>query len=262
MKLYLKILIGLLWVGLLAGSVLLMGFANNLHRDQYCKGVEVDIIHQGDELITTALVKEQMKTRFGNINKKLLRDIDVEEITSFLKKNPFVEKTNVKLNVDGLLSIQIAQRRPVLRVFNSLSQQYYIDSKGNMLPVNNEYPAHVVVASGNIGVPLKVGHNIYKGNDSTRFSAGSLISAFHVAKVISADSLASAVIEQIYIDGSGSIKLISKAGQHLIFLGDTLNTKEKLDNLFNFYRFGLTKTGWDKYHVLDLRFKNQVVCKK
>jgi cell division protein FtsQ len=261
MKLYLKILIALLWTGLVSGAIVLAGFAGSSHRNKYCSGVNVDITHQGDELITPGIVKDELKSRYGNFADKYLKEIDIKDITAFIRKNPYVEDANINLGVEGVLFVRINQRQPVIRVFNNLGQQFYIDSKGYMIPVTNQYPAHVVVASGNIAMPFKARQSIFNRGNSAK-AAESLIKAHYVAKAIANDTMAKAAIEQIFTDASGCIKLISKVGKHVILLGDTTDTKEKLDNLFSFYRFGLTKTGWDKYHILDLRFKNQVVCKK
>ena len=38
--------------------------------------------------------------------------------------------------------------------------------------------------------------------------------------------------------------------------------KEKLEKLKVFYKEGLTKVGWDKYSVINLKYKGQVVCER
>jgi len=58
------------------------------------------------------------------------------------------------------------------------------------------------------------------------------------------------------------MELIPKVGNHLIIFGDTSQMSQKFENLILFYRKGLTKVGWDKYNIINLKFKNQVVCSK
>ena len=36
----------------------------------------------------------------------------------------------------------------------------------------------------------------------------------------------------------------------------------KLDRLAKFYKYGLSKAGWNKYSYIDLEFDNQIICKK
>ena len=35
---------------------------------------------------------------------------------------------------------------------------------------------------------------------------------------------------------------------------------EKLEKLRNFYDTGLSHLGWDRYRIVDLRYKKQVIC--
>ena len=55
------------------------------------------------------------------------------------------------------------------------------------------------------------------------------------------------------------MELIPKLGNQLIRFGDTQNYEEKFNKLLAFYQQVETKVGWNKYSVLDVRFKNQVV---
>lgn len=262
MKVFLKILTVLAWLGVFAGAILLAGFAYISHGDKYCRGINVNIINRDDSLLNAKNISSQLTARFGKLTSKNLRDIEIDKITRYFKNNPYIEDANVNLGLDGILNVNIVQRIPVMRAYNNNSEEFYVDSKGDMLPVSYNYSAHVVVVNGEIPMPFKANRNIHNPADSLKKTSFPLVNALHIAGILAQDTVAKALIEQIYIDKSGSIKLLSKIGKHVIILGDTTNTKEKINNLFSFYRKGLTKTGWDQYRILDLRFKNQVVCIK
>ena len=83
-----------------------------------------------------------------------------------------------------------------------------------------------------------------------------------LAKMMKQDSVMNALVEQIYIKPNGQMMLATKAGSHLIEFGDTSNAPEKIENLKAFYKYGLTKTGWKKYRLINLTYNNQVVCTK
>lgn len=36
----------------------------------------------------------------------------------------------------------------------------------------------------------------------------------------------------------------------------------KLQRLENFYKYGLSQAGWNKYSYINLEFDNQIICKK
>ena len=71
-----------------------------------------------------------------------------------------------------------------------------------------------------------------------------------------------AQIEQLYVNKEFEIELIPRVGNHRIVVGDATDIKTKLDKLKVFYDKGLNKTGWNEYSVINLKFANQVVCKK
>ena len=85
---------------------------------------------------------------------------------------------------------------------------------------------------------------------------------FKVAEFIRTDPLWHAQIEQLYVNKELEIELIPRVGNHRIVVGDATDLKKKLDKLKIFYKKGLSKTGWNEYSVINLKFANQVVCKK
>ncbi len=77
---------------------------------------------------------------------------------------------------------------------------------------------------------------------------------------ITADDFWKVQIAQIDITPAHNFELIPVVGNHLIKLGTADNYKEKLQRLFVFYQQVLSKTGFDKYSVIDLRYDGQVVA--
>jgi cell division protein FtsQ len=69
-------------------------------------------------------------------------------------------------------------------------------------------------------------------------------------------------IEQIYVHPDKEVELIPRVGSHRIILGSFEDFKEKMDNLQLFYEQAIPKLGWEKYEVINLKYKNQIVCTK
>jgi len=133
------------------------------------------------------------------------------------------------------------------------------------MPVNPAFPFKIIIATGHIDSPLKNGKNIFSVPDTNRVLKERLKSLYdlhHIAGIITADSTLNSLIEQLYITNSGKIQLVTKAGSHIVNLGDSTDAAEKLENLKYFYKYGLVKTGWNKYGKLNLEYKNQIVCTK
>jgi len=64
------------------------------------------------------------------------------------------------------------------------------------------------------------------------------------------------------LNQSGEIELIPKIGDQIILLGDTTQISEKLEKLKIFYTMGNRNEAWASYRVINLKYQDQVVCKK
>jgi len=266
MKILVKILLIVLWIAITAGVVVMMSFANETHQVKKCRGISCRIDYQGIQPLMSGndLIAE-INMKFGKPQSKTLGEIDIAGITSLVAKNPYLENSDVLLTVEGDILIKADQCIPLIRYFTPTGQQHYIDRKGRIMPVDEAYPYKALIATGQIESPLKDGKNIFSVSDSNyalRSQLKSLYDLHLVAGIISKDSTLNALIEQIYVSMNGKIQLVTKAGSHIVLFGDTTDAAEKLENLKYFYKYGLVKTGWNKYGKLNLEYKNQIVCTK
>jgi cell division protein FtsQ len=266
MKILVKILLIVLWTAITAGVVVMMSFANATHEVKMCRGITCRIDYGGIQpLISGTDLIADINRKFGKPQSKTIGETDIAGIASFVKNNPYLENTDVLLTVEGEILVKAEQCKPVLRYFTPEGQQHYIASDGRIMPVNPAFPFKIIIATGHIDSPLKNGKNIFSIPDTNRVLKERLKSLYdlhHIAGIITADSTLNSLIEQLYITNSGKIQLVTKAGSHIVNLGDSTDAAEKLENLKYFYKYGLVKTGWNKYGKLNLEYKNQIVCTK
>lgn len=266
MKILVKILLITLWIAIAAGVVVMMGFANETHEIKYCKGISCRIDYRGVQpLMSGNDLIAQINKKFGKPQSKTIGETNIAGISEFVRKNPYLENTDVILTIEGEIVVRADQCIPVIRFFTPEGQQHYIDRKGRIMPVNPAFPFRALIASGQIESPLKDGKNIFSVPDSNhilREQLQSLYDLHTLAGIITSDSILNALIEQVYITTKGKIQLVTKAGSHIVYIGDTTDAAEKLENLKYFYKYGLVKTGWDKYGKINLEYKNQIVCTK
>ena len=69
-------------------------------------------------------------------------------------------------------------------------------------------------------------------------------------------------MEQIFVHPDNEVELIPRVGNHRIMLGTFEGFEEKLDKLQLFYEQAIPKVGWEKYSIINLKYKNQIVCTK
>ncbi|MCL1933641.1 MAG: cell division protein FtsQ [Candidatus Azobacteroides sp.] len=213
-------------------------------KDSICKELRVDIVDTlGRNYFTSNDVITGI-TRAGlSPVGKPLSTINTAAIEDKLKENRLIKRTECYKTIDGAIRIKVYQRVPVLRVFTE-KESYYVDNEGEKMPVPANFAAYAPVASGFIG---------------DEYAKKQL---YEFALFLQQDKFWNSQIKQIYIAPNGDVELTPAVGDHQIILGKIEDYKENLEKLRLFYEKGLSKVGWNKYSVINLKFKNQVVCTK
>jgi cell division protein FtsQ len=193
-----------------------------------------------------------------------LSDLNVHAIESAIQMHPAVKEVTVWNTQDGILSIEVIQRNPVLRVMDLLNDNYYIDEEGNFMPAMPNFTARVPVANGFITDRFhqkNMSINEVLENDSLSKS-GITDDLFKFISLIRQDSFLTALTEQFYVNMEGEIEIVPKAGPETILLGDALDAEDKLNRMRLFYTKGLPSAGWNTYKSINLKYKEQIICTK
>ncbi|HTX88777.1 MAG TPA: hypothetical protein VMC08_07305 [Bacteroidales bacterium] len=265
-KKILKILFILAWV-LGAGAVVtLAGFTAVVHQDAVCRGYTIDIDYgKTDVLVTKEDIYSLVKRSGFILTGQPVGNIDAEKIEGVIRKQPYVAGAQVWIDLEGEVSIRVVQRQPILRVFNQRGESFYIDASGRVLPLNPDFSARVLVASGAIGEPLQRDLNYLadsvKLKDSLQYHSV-MNHLIRVASYLMKDPFLKAQIEQVYVDNNGEMELVPRVGNQLILMGDADNLADKFNRLLIFYKMGLSRTGWNRYPVINIKYQHQVVCSK
>ncbi len=259
-----KVLLAVSWTALLTGVVFLLSFSAAKQDDAPCTGFDIIIDYQGsDHLITPGMIRSTINDHCGKPLKQTLSDISIENVARHIRAIPCLEKADVFLTIEGRLVARVVQRKPLMLVINRLGQQYYADAKGALMPARFDYPARVIIVNGNITFPYsnKVRLTNVKAQKADLLeSHQNLYRAFHIVQQVMADSFLTAQVSQIYINSANEIELSPAFGNHVIMFGDTLRTAEKLEKLKAFYIQGIPRAGWDTYRIINLKYKDQIIC--
>ena len=241
-KRILTILSVLMLAGYLAFSVMSM---TDRHEDsRICRGVDLhitDSLHFDliDEEMILSLLQEKALDPVG----LSLESIDVDEIESALALHPLIGSVQCFKTGGDLLRINLSSKVPLVRVLNNRGQDFYVDSRGEIL-TQHSLAVQLPVATGFI---------------DRRFASHELLD---VVRAIDRSDFWKAQVEQIDVTKEGHIQLVPRVGEHLLVLGTADDIENKLDRLMNFYRNGLDNVGWNKYRSISVAYDNQVVCKK
>lgn len=260
-----RVLTFILWGILFTGAGVLLGFADYEQNGTICRSLHYNLVYgEADVLIPKADADSLIRSVVGEVKGKPLYKINTEKIERVLNRYPYIADAHVYGTNAGDIFVNIYQREPVIRIITESNKSYYIGAKGVLLPFHPDYPVRVVVASGAIpdSIFIKVErHSKRLPVDSV--STSPLLSDLHkLALFIYRDPFLKAQVDQVYVNRQGDYELIPKLGNHLILLGDTEGLEDKFKRLVVFYKQGLNMIGWNKYNIINIKYKNQVVCSK
>ncbi len=172
-----------------------------------------------------------------------LADVDVRKIEETLRQNPFVKAAQCYKTQVGRVHISVSQRLPVIRVKADNGEDYYVDDQGNIMP-NTRFVSDLIIATG----PIQ------------RKYAQKVLT--DIGCYLNQHPLWGNQIEQINVLADGTLEIVPRVGDHIVYVGSPDHIDKKLSRLEKFYKYGLSKAGWNKYSYINIEFDNQIICKK
>jgi len=200
-------------------------------------------------LISKKDIRYILKTELGyDINIAEIRQLDLYKLERILNRDERINKSQMYLDKHNNLFIEIEQKQPIVRIDVTNGHDYYLDFKGERIPVSDVFRVPVVT-----GYVDKYVHNFSK------LKSHNLNSVLSVAQKIHNDEFLSALVEQVYVDKKGAVTIVPKMGRDKILLGQVEDLDEKFYKLKVYYEKGMKKIGVDKFDELDLQFKGQIL---
>lgn len=260
-----KTAIIVIWSLLLAAVTVLLGFVESSREEQLCTeiSIEIDRSKQNffiDEEDVSAMIQDEI----SSIVNRPLSELNSHDMEIQLNGHPSIKNAEVFKTIDGKLSVKIQQREPIMRVYSSNGDSYYLDKEGQLMPLSDKFTSRVMVANGFIYSPYNkfVGLSFAKELPDSITKRTQLDELFKYADFISKDPFWKAQIEQLHVNKDMDIELIPRVGNHRIVFGDANQIESKFEKLIVFYNKGLSNTGWNEYSVINLKYEGQVVCTK
>lgn len=241
------------WVICLSGLGVLMSFISVKKHSVNCTDIKI-LIPGSDNFIEREEIDAILKQSQGVLIGRNLVGINLHQIEEQIKSNPYIAFAKVYADMDGVISISIKQRQPILRVINAAGQDYYVDRNGLKMPLSPNFTANVLVANGNI-----MEHFSGKVDTLITSLAEDL---YKTALYIKKDTLWEAQIEQLFVNKRKDIEMIPRVGNQRIILGSADSIEVKMKNLLIFYKKAMPKVGWDTYSTINIKYANQIVCER
>ncbi|MDZ4795658.1 MAG: cell division protein FtsQ/DivIB [Bacteroidota bacterium] len=187
----------------------------------------------------------------GAIKGEPVASFKLHELEQMLEDNTWIDEAELYFDNRDVLHITVTEKEPVARLFTISGNSFYIDSLGRKMPLSEKLSARVPVFTG---FP-----------DKKKLSAADSILLNDVrmtANYIINDPFWMSQVAQIDITPERNFEMVPVVGNHLVKLGNGDDIQKKFRRLMVFYQQVLSKTGFDKYKVIDVQYKGQVVVSK
>jgi cell division protein FtsQ len=225
-----------------------------------CPGISIKINDSSSyHFITRREVANIISQSGAKIIGQPVKELPLPEIEGKIALRRELKDAEVYTTIDGVLHVSGDQRNPVMRVIAG-GGDYFVDEDGVVIRSRGLYNPRLHIVGGNIRItsPMLNGVSIFDSVNKNSI----LRDIYEFVIYINNDTFWSAQIDQIYVDNDDEIDLIPRLGNNIIHLGTTENFEGKLRNLEAFYKKVLPEVGWNKYQLINLEFKDQIVCRK
>ncbi|HEY6062175.1 MAG TPA: hypothetical protein VIV35_01125 [Chitinophagaceae bacterium] len=246
-----KVLFIAMWLCIGAGMFTLLLAAISKKNKGQCKDYHIIIKGAYNNFFIDKNDVEQllMNTTKGNIKGRPVASFNLHELEQVLEQNTWIDEAELYFDNQDILHVTVIEKEPVARIFTTAGNSFYIDSLGRRMPLSDKLSARVPVFTN---FPDK---KTMSAKDSL------LLNDVRVtANFIFNDPFWMSQVAQIDITAERQFEMVPVIGNHLVKLGNGEDIAQKFYRLLVFYRQVLSKTGFDKYKVINVQYKGQVVA--
>ncbi len=229
---------------LLMVALVIFLFSFTAHRNANRKLKKAVVVFVGKN---APLLKQETVNKLLIENKKDAQSItkdklDLNKLEKALNTHDMIEKSDVFVSIDGVLKAVVKQKTPVARVFDG-EHSFYIDYKGNTMPLSTNFTARVLLVSGKI-------------NKNNTNDLAELFRTIHDDEFLKKNIIA------VQIMSNGSVLLLNRNYTYQIDFGQPISIQTKFDKYKAFFQKAVLDSSLYKYKTIHLRFAQQVVCTK
>ncbi len=219
-------------------------YAQYKYTEEVCNNIKVVLLNPKEQ----QYLSEEDILKIVSDNKLaiagvFLNEINLDKIEKTIQKNPIVKNNECYKTSNGDIVIEVEQRIPELRVITPTTS-YYIDRDRRKLPLSKKIVAYLPIATGNI---------------KEEFAQNNL---YDFVQYLKENKKWENQIEEIIVTEEEDIELIPRIGKQLILFGKMSNFEEKFNAIDLLYTQVFSKTGWNYYNKIDLRYEGKIICTK
>ncbi len=222
--------------------IVLFSFTSNRNENRKLTKTKVVFVGENASFLKQETVNKLLIENNADASAIRKDKLDLNKLEKAVSSDPMVEKSEVFVTIDGVLKAVVKQKTPIVRVFDG-KRSFYIDYKGNTMPLSANFTARV---------PLVLG--VIRKQNSEALA--------ELFRKIYDDEFLKKNIIAIQIMPNGSLKMLNRNFDYQIDFGGAKNVDAKFRNYKAFFQKAVVDSSLYKYRKIDLRFTQQVICTK
>jgi cell division protein FtsQ len=240
----------MLWVCIGGGMLSLLIAAIGKKNREDCTDYTIAIKSSSNNFFINAddIKKLLISDSGSELKGKKMSEINLKKLEQLLRDNIWIRKAEMWFDNKNVLHVEVYEREPIVRIFTTTGNSFYIDSTERKIPLSDRMSARVPVFTG---FPDK---KVYSAKDSLLFT-----DVKNVAIYIKNDPFWMSQVAQVDITVDRNFELSPVVGNHLIKLGNGKDIEKKFNRLMIFYKEVLAQKGFDAYSIIDVQYSGQVV---
>jgi cell division protein FtsQ len=245
-----RILFFSFWMGVAIGMIMLLAAAVRGRNKERLRSYTIEInAGPGGSFLKQSDVETLLQRSTAGVRGELLALFNLRQVEQKIKTHVWIRDVQLYFDNQDVLHVKVQEKIPLARLFTVSGGSCYLDEQGRLMPLSLEKTVKVPVFTGLSDSVL-----------STKPDTLLLQQVFGMAQHLVGDSFWSSQVAQIDYTPAQQWELIPVVGDHIVKLGSLTDIEAKLRRLLIFYQQVLSKTGFGRYRMIDVRYDGQVLA--
>ena len=238
-----RVLMTIAVVLLAGGLTTAVVWANIEERNAVCRGVVITIDNTGpSSFLTPKGVANELHQAGIDPYGKLIDNINTLDIENLLNSFQYIESAECAFSSDHYLHLEVKQLVPVMRIFPTNGDSYYINAEGKRMNARVEHHIDVPIVNCDFLRPN------YKPTDLVPLT-----------QFINSSSDLACYVTMVDANDPHNIIIYPNIRGHVINIGDVSNLESKFRKIKMMYDQVIPHTGWWAYDTIVVKWNHQIV---
>ena len=220
--------------------IFMFGFSKQRNEVRKIAKIDVEFKDENRLFITENTVNKLLIQNIDSVTSIGKETLDLNKMEKRLLENPMIKNADVYVTVDGVLGVNVIQRKPIARVKGN--PNFYLDEDGLNMPLSTVHSARVPIITG-------ISENQYA-------------EVTELVKKITNDEFMKEYVVGLDVADGGDVYLRIRKNEFKVLFGKSIDIENKFQKFKAFYKLTKKDSLLDTYNLINLKFKNQVVATK